>query len=295
MHLCNAEISKNKGANVMEEPKRKTITYSKRILEPIRRLNDVDRLQLYDALNDYFLDDKPFDYDTYSYTVQTLLPWLALEIRKLETKYSNSKSTKNSVSLFNCAQIVSELQANDKRTISELKADNINIPYNNYNSNNIYNFLYKQTTARAHTREEINKKDNDGDSMSVAIKNISALDSATGARIETLIKQLQSGNEKIKISGEPTERAKILQAINELLLSPNTLEQLQSIFKDIDSTPNVRNPFKYTISYIYNVALERGKPDYSSSKPRELDYMRHNYAPEQLNDLFDNLDDVEIE
>lgn len=284
----------NKGANVMEEPKRKTITYSKRIFEPIRRLNDADRLQLYDALNEHFLDDKPFEYERYSYTVQTLLPWLAPEIRKLETKYTNSKNAKSSASLFNCEQIVSEPQANDKRTVSELQADNINIPYNKYNSNNIYNFLYKQTTARAHTCEEINKKDNDCDSMSVAIQNISALDPATGARIETLIKQLQSGDEKIKIAGEPTERAKILQAINKLLLSPNSLEQLQSIFKDIDSTQSVRNPFKYTISYIYNVALERGKPDYSSSKPRELDYMHHYYTAEQLNDLFDSLDDVEI-
>lgn len=274
----------------MEKPKRKTITYSKRILEPIRRLNDADRLQIYDALNDHFLDGKPFDYNTYSYTVQTLLPWLAPEIRKLETKYSNSKNAKSSASLFNCTQIVSEPQADDKRTESE----RINIPYNKYNANNIYNLLYKQTTARAHTREEINQKDNDGDSMSVALQKISSLDPVTGARIETLIKQLQSGDEKIRIAGEPTERAKILQAINKLLLSSNSLEQLQSIFQDIDSSPNVRNPFKYTISYIYNVALERGKPEYNSSQLSELNYMRHSYTSEQLNDLFDSLDDAEI-
>ncbi len=274
---------------MMEPTKRKTITYSKRIFEPIRRLNDADRLQLYDALNEHFLDDKPFEYERYSYTVQTLLPWLAPEIRKLETKYTNSKNAKSSAGLFNCTQIVSEPQANDKRTESE----RINIPYNKYNSNNIYNLLFKQTTtARTRTREEINKKDNDGDSMSVAIQKISELDPATGARIEALITQLKSGNEKIKIAGEPTERAKILEAINGLLISANAVEQLQAIFSEIDSTPNVRNPFKYTVSFLYNVALERGKPDYS--KLRELDYMHHSYTPEQLNNLFDSLDDVEI-
>ena len=130
-----------------EKIKRNQVTYSRRILDPIRRLNDSDRLTLYDALNDHFFDGKPFTYDTYSYTVQAILALIAPEMRLLETKYLNRKNATSSVSLFNCKQIDNETE----RDVTKRNESIINkIPYNKYNTEDIYNTLYKQTTVHAH-------------------------------------------------------------------------------------------------------------------------------------------------
>lgn len=269
----------------MEKIRRNQVTYSRRILDPIRRLNDTDRLILYDALNDHFFDGKPFAYDNYSYTVQTLLAAIAPEMRLLETKYNNAKNAKKRDSLFICKEIVSETERNVAK-----KNDNIMIPYNQYNSNNKYNFLYKQTTARAHAyaSENLNKTINDGDELVARIEKIAALDPVTAQRTLTLVEQLQSDAETIRISGKPTRRAEILHAYNKMLGRADALERLQYVYHEADIAPGVRNPYKYTVALLYNVATDTPKPEYNKATVEEIE--RHKYSPEELNALFDSLD-----
>lgn len=269
----------------MEKVRRTQVTYSRRILDPIRRLNDRDRLTLYDALNDHFLDGKPFEYNSYSYTVQTLLAYLASDMRLLETKYTNAKNAKKSASLLNCKQIIGETKPNEA-----LKSDTINIPYNKYNTENKYNLLYKQTTvcAPAYAREETNKNINDGDELVARLQKIAALDPATAQRTLTLVEQLQADDETIRISGKPTARAEILRAYNQMCGRPDALERLQYAYHEADTTPRVKNPYKYTVSLLYNVATNTPKPDYGKAPAEEI--QQHQYSPEELNSLFDNLD-----
>ena len=267
----------------MEKVKRTQVTYSRRILDPIRRLNDSDRLTAYDALNDYFLDGKPLAYDNYSYTVQTILAYIASDMRLLQTKYTNRKNAKNSVSLLNCKQIQDETSPD----LSQ-KDTTINIPYNKFSTDNIYNNLYKQTTVRARTRENSNKTINDGDELVAHIEKIAELDQATAERTLILVKQLQADEEKIRISGKPTARAEILQAYNKMLGQSDALERLQYVFHTADTAPGIKNPYRYTVALLYNVATNTPKPEYNKASADGIE--SHQYSAEQLNGLFCNLD-----
>lgn len=285
----NIYLYRLKVVELMEKIKRNQVTYSRRILDPIRRLNDSDRLTVYDALNDYFLDGKPLQYDSYSYTVQTILACIAPEMRLLETKYLNRKNAKKSVSLLNCKKIDDE----NVPDVSQ-KSDTIKIPYNKYNTDNKYNFLYKQTTARAHAyaSENLNKTINDGDELVARIEKIAALDPATAQRTLTLVEQLQSDAETIRISGKPTRRAEILHAYNKMLGRADALERLQYVYHEADIAPGVHNPYRYTVALLYNVATDAPKPEYNKATVEEIE--RHKYSSEELNALFDNLDDIGI-
>ena len=161
---------------------------------------------------------------------------------------------------------------------------------------NINNNLYKQTTARAHAyaSENLKKENNDGDELVARIKKISALDPAIAQRTLILVEQLQNDEEKIKISGKRTARAEILRAYNQMLGQSDALERLQFAYHEVDTTPGVRNPYKYTVALLYNVATNSPKPEYTKEKSPREGMMTHNYTKEQLDSLWTNFDEIEL-
>lgn len=266
----------------MEKIKRKTITFSRDFLAPLRRLNKNDQAEILNALLDHFLDGKTIEYPDYSETVQAVLACLTIEMRKLESKYTNGKSAKVDTSLFNCREKTSEMKRNEANlSESHIK----NIPYNKYNTENIYNHLYKQTTVHAHAHMCESQKNNNYD-LEQELERIAKLDPAVAQRTKVLIMQLQSEEGDVLISGRPKARAEILQAYSELLHRDSALEVLQYAYKEVDTTPGIRNPYKYTVSMLYNIATNNQK---QKNDDQANEMIHHKYTKEQLNDLFDTI------
>ena len=125
--------------------------------------------------------------------------------------------------------------------------------------------------------------------MVARIEKISELDPSIAQRTLILVKQLQADVDKIRISGKLTARAEILHAYNKMLGRTDALERLQYVYHEADTTPGVRNPFKYTVALLYNVAIDAPKPEYKNKVPNEK-IERRQYGRNELNALYENLD-----
>lgn len=125
-------------------------------------------------------------------------------------------------------------------------------------------------------------------------------------RFLELAQRLCQEQTPLKIKGVYTSPDEILnKLVNLFRCEPETSnKQLIEVFEYFDEkveTGTIKNTYKYLISILYNVAREgpfstvpqiQQKQPYTSFANQEI--MRHNYTQEQLNAVYDSLDNIEI-
>ena len=97
--------------------------------------------------------------------------------------------------------------------------------------------------------------------------------------------------EEIKISGVPTTAEKILPQLAKLAEQQNLDILLKSAYEE-SASPKVRDSIKYSISLLYNLATRLSNVP-PARQEQKADFTQRSYSEEELNQLFDSLDDIE--
>ena len=282
------------GNEEKKNKRRRRISYTEPLFDALLVLSDSDRLQIYDQLNYHFLKGKPLDYAACSDTARSIMAYIAPEIRKYQQKFDAGITEKKftaSTKAALCPNETSVLKRNEANGSVKKKNQKENILSINKNLNNIYNNVYQtnnRTRAHAYAREESIKNENDGDGVVVQLQKLQAADPETVSRTLLLIEELRQGEEIVKINGQPTKSSEIFSVFEQFFQKPGALEFLKYTYKQIDMLPGIRNPFKYTVSRLYNLMKV------SESKTNEKTGTEREYSKEFLDSLFDNIEDGEI-
>jgi len=137
--------------------------------------------------------------------------------------------------------------------------------------------------TRAYARESI-KTTND-DPVVRALTKLEEVNPTLYQFFYNLINKIDTS--AIKIAGVVTPPQKILNTIIPIITNPN-FEQLLATAKTESEQPGVREPMKYAVSVLYNLAK-------SITEPQPCDFSQREYTEEFCNSLYDTLDDISLD
>jgi len=277
--------------------KRKTLTIPSELFEAVSKVKLADdRLEIYETLFNYFFKNKPIEYTKIkSDTVSSILAFMTPDIRKMQAKYDNrigKKSTKSNASLFLCNQNVIKQQ---ETTTAFSTSDYYNI----YNIiNNIYLIINQSVNNSKINNSYINITNKD-----IMTKSLQEISQENATHYEALVRVINevASKEKIKINGVWVERAEALDTIAGLLVSQEGLRQLALKIDEVAQTQELKNKLGYLTSALYNLSKDLAKnlksnisyKSYNQSKSNS-GMLTHNYTAEQLNSVYDDLDNIEL-
>ena len=252
-----------------------------------------NRLIFYETLINHFLAGAKLPaYDEVSDELRVAFACAVPQIRAMQSKYDNGTAEKITIVKTKASLCPSET-SETKRTGAEQSDSYINnIPFPK-----ILNIIYKyintnQSSAGAHayTRDETNKKT----SRATAEAALAQLESENQSLLQFFYQIIQKvdSDKTIKINGAIVPSATIMQAMLDLTQQPSFIQVLESAQAEADS-PNVRDKLKYAISVLYNFNSRlQTKP----AKPHSADgFGQRQYSEEELNSLFDTMEDIEID
>lgn len=246
-------------------------------------LNESERLIFYDGLLHHFLEGENLPQNNISDSLKVAFACVTPQIRVLQSKFNNGAQKKytEKAKASLCLNERSEL----KRTeANQSESYNINNPFpkliyilNKYNNSN-------QSSARmcAHARET-NKTTSD-DEILRCLTQIEKEDQSIFQFFQKLINEVET--KIIKIGGIETPPEKIIKSIRRCVMNPNFINMLATA-RDESNQPEVRDQLKYAVSVLYNLC----------NKVFEVppaDFSQRSYTKEELNSLFDNLDDIPL-
>lgn len=279
--------------------KRQSVTLTRRFLDLITELNEADRLIAYDKILNHLFNEIPIETKGDSDAVRVMLACLAPELRKAQAQYDNGKISKKlatSSQGFFCPVDGSQIEASDKRKGASID-NNIIITNNQVYTNNQSNQGGKKQNytfdalmdgnieAYTHALEQILKQ----------LQPINAMIALRTAETLSKIVKVQS----IKIKGNDLSPVQILKQIYETVRQvpgEKLAEVLEQLYNDID-TRKITNKSKYEIMSLYNIHTRvtiNNSPIKQKNYDPWHDHLKHNYTHEQLNSIFDNLDDTDI-
>lgn len=257
--------------------------------EPLRHLDPAVRHSVLDAILDFFFEDKSFCYGDYDTPTRTALACMMPGLRKVQSQFDNGKTEKklrkNTQGLL-CPLETSQTKPN------QTKGDS-SIIYNKIN-NNIYNkqTINKQQASADKLRiekayEELLKKIGQLKSNPITIDNC-----ATIIRTEELISRLALECEPQTINRQPMAVADVLERYQKVFDHEprKTIQNLERIFNMFDKAcfeTKITNTYKYLVALFYNQALVRPPSNVNEFEQRT-------YSEEEMNNLFDSLDDFKI-
>lgn len=275
--------------------KRKTLTLPRaEFFEPLKHLEPEIKHSVLDAILDFFFEDKSICYSDYDSPTRTALACIMPGLRRVQAQFDNGKSEKklkqNTQGLF-CPFEESQIEPNQaNRNLADSS-----ILYNNIINNNMIN---KQTINKQQLSADEMRKTEVYSKLRREIEKLktnpcTSEQRATIIRVEDLITRLALEIEPQIVNRQPVAVADILerylQAFNHE--PQTTLKNLERIFSLLDEAcieKKITNSYKYLIALFYNQALIQ--PHIKTSDSFE---QRH-YTSEEMNSLFDNLDDISI-
>lgn len=289
---------------------RKTITFDDTLLEASRALMREDRQQFFLLLLEHFLEDKPFP-ETISDSLRVALAMASPQIRKMQSKFQNGICTKASL----CPKNVSESKRSEAN-----RSESKTVMYNNYPSS-----IYKESSLinlnnnnqPANNDKLINNNLlNNLCNYIIYIKNNQNLsieqtkDPLKYQRtVEKALNQLATENqqaflnfsqafeyitkkETIQIAKQPKTHQQVMAVLFKLLNNPAGIAEICARSEELENTINLRNREGYFTSMLWHASFRICAPN-SKPKTIEPNFKQRDYSNEDLNKLFDNLDDIE--
>lgn len=258
--------------------------------EPLRHLEPAVRYSVFDAILDFFFEDKILCYGDYDTPTRTALACMMPGLRKVQSQFDNGKTEKKLRK--NTQGLLCPLETSQTKPI-QAKGDS-SIIYNNKIDNNIYNKQTKNNQQPSADELRIEKAHEE------LLKKIDQLKSSPSAtdkratiiRAEELISRLALECEPQTINRQPMAVADVLERYQKAFEHEpeKTIHNLERIFNMFDEAcfeTKITNTYKYLVALFYNQALVR--------PPRNVDeFKQRTYTNQELNNLFDNLDDIKI-
>lgn len=279
-------------SNIKKTVKRITVTISREIYEKLKYLNDSTFNAVTRAIFTVFFEGKDINYSDYpEEETRIALACIFPDLRRIQSQFDNGKCEKNQVKSTKgvvCPVEPSQIQPNSANSEPSI--------YNN----NIYNNIYNKQTITNNRQGE-----NDKELFTEIETQLNRLKtSPTAERGETRKELISRFNEllyrvsletkPLTINNEQLEPGQVLERYLQIFeTDPEaTIKKLARIFHMFDEACEERkitNTYKYCISLFYNQALSK-KPVQTKSS----DFSTRNYTADEMNSLFDSLDEIEI-
>lgn len=285
---------------------RKTITFDHDILELSKALEPEERKEFFLQLVEHFLEDKQFP-DTVSPCLKVALAAASPTIRKLQSKFQNGKCTKAT----SCPKNESESKPieanppahmyNNQSLLNNKVSSSIN--FNTYQPSNVINNninLYKNISTliiyvknnKVLSNEQSSILLNNEQQVAEALKNLYDKNHQAFINFYSTFENAIK-NDSLKIAGSIRTRNQIVSAMLKLLLSPAGVQSISDLSNELESTPGIR----YKISYFTTMLWNREAapiPGTQYKKSNQPNFKQRTYTKEELDALYDDLDDVEI-
>ena len=278
---------------------RKSITLSDNVYiikETIKKPNE--RLKFYELIFEHLFKEKPINYDKIEEPqIQTAIAILLPELRKIHSKFNNrngKNNNKNSDSLFICKKNNNETKRNLTEKCGDFSSDYYNI---NNIINYIYNIINQSINNNKNTISYVNITNKD-----IITNSLKKISQENAEQYKIFIKLLNElcQKEKIKINGVWVEQTEALDTIVGILTKDTGVNQLLLKIDEVSQLKGLKNKTNYLISSLFNLAnsIKNSYTKYNINQQKQIptgnDIIKHNYTIEQLNSVYDNLDDIEI-
>ncbi|MBQ8468636.1 MAG: hypothetical protein IJ542_02650 [Clostridia bacterium] len=282
--------------------KRKSLTISREIYNALKSFSDpADRAAIYDAIFEDLFEGIQTSRNNLTDTQKMAYVVLAPQIRKMTMQFENGKQggRKNDAiapSILKCSHKKTQLQPNYNPTITQkLKKESKKyIPFKKYNIIYKYNTLHLLTLYHVRAHEKSIKKTTTTTPV-VTTKKITTTEQEVVTRTRNILHRLAAGPEQVNICGAAHASSEIIERIQKFYAGPGALDKIKSIYADVDTNPDIRNPYKYTVSRLYNVAcglVVVHKNNYTNKTADEKSgIITHRYTQEDFDNLYDSLDE----
>ena len=265
--------------------KRKTITFSQDDLVMAEGLNPSEQGMFYTLLIKHFLYSQPINLEELSDTLKVAVLGTLPKIRAMQAKFTNGNVGKN----FN-EKNRAPLCPVDRSETKQKEANGSESIYNNYPLNNNYNILKKyimidQSPARARGANSDKTTD------APVVEALNQLQSKP--KLYNLITKIIETIDRpapVKINGAVVDKSAIAKELVYLLSRQDFEIQLESAVQEVNNTAGVRDKVKYLLAMLFNLARSLRKP---AQNPHG--FAERTYSTEELNALYDALDDTSLD
>lgn len=266
--------------------KRKTITFPQLIYEIGHVMQNHDRLLFYDTLMNHFLGGIPMDTNNLPENVKLAVIWASPKIREMESKFNNGSSPKkfeNRTKALFCPENESGMKQNEaEKSGSDSRTSDYNL---HIVTNNIYSNSNQTKESCAPARETF-KTTND-DELACLMNKLEVQNPNQYKTMSAVLNHVQR-NKTIKIRGNPINNNEVQHCIIHIMKQPNFSTLLESAINEA-TAPAVGDQISYLTSVLYNLSHKLVTKPQTQSTPRN--YEQRTYTPEQMNQLFDNLEE----
>lgn len=277
--------------------KRRTVTISAELNDKLKHLSDSTFTPVMRAILAVFFDGKKINYSDYNEETQVALACILPDLRRVQSQFDNGKREKNQAKSTKgvvCPVEPSQIQPNLAKPEPSI--------YNNiYNINN--NINNKQTITNNNRQSGFDKEIYT--KLETELGRLQTSSAATRGelqkelvnRFSELAYRVWLERKPLTINGTQLAPAQVLERYMHIF-EPNpeqTIRKLMRIFHMFDTACTERaitNTFKYAVSLFYNQALEPAHVKETNNSAAE--FSTRNYTAEEMNSLYDNLDELEI-
>lgn len=285
---------------------RKTITFDQDILELSKALEPEERKDFFLQLVEHFLEDKQFP-DTVSPCLKVALTAASPTIRKLQSKFQNGKCTKATSCPKNeseskpteanpPAHMYNNQSFSNNKVSSSIKFNN-NQPTNVINNNtNLYKnlctyiiYIKNQPNLNA---QQIKTPLNYEQRIAEALNNLQNKNQQAFFNFEKAVNNVTSSN-IIKFSGINYSHIQIIPFFINLLICPAGVQIICDLSDELESTVDVRNKTAYFTTMLWNCSKNPTKQK-ENKHDVQPDFEHRTYTENELNNLFDSLDDMGV-
>ncbi len=264
--------------------KRKTITFSQDDLVMAEGLNPSEQGMFYTLLIKHFLYSQPINLEELSDTLKVAVLGTLPKIRAMQAKFTNGTVAKN----FN-ERTKAPLCPVDRSETKQKEANGSETIYNNYPLNN-YNILKKYIMidqSPAHARGA----NSDKTTNAPVVEALNQLQ--TKPKLYNFLTKIIETIDRpapVKINGAVVDKSAIAKELVYLLSRQDFETQLESAVQEVNNTAGVRDKVKYLLAMLFNLARSLRKP---AQNPHG--FAERTYSTEELNALYDALDDTSLD
>lgn len=285
---------------------RKTITLDQDILNISKALEPEERKDFFLQLVEHFLEDKQFP-ENVSPCLKVALTAASPTIRKLQSKFQNGKCTKATSCPKNeseskpteanpPAHMYNNQSFSNNKVSSSIKFNN-NQPTNVINNNtNLYKnlctyiiYIKNQPNLNA---QQIKTPLNYEQRIAEALNKLQNKNQQAFFNFEKAVNNVTSSN-IIKFSGINYSHIQIIPFFINLLICPAGVQTVCDLSDELESTVGVRNKTAYFTTMLWNCSINPTKQK-ENKHDVQPDFEHRTYTENELNNLFDSLDDMGV-
>lgn len=273
--------------------KRKTLTLPVDLNDKLKRLGDETFVKVMRTIFAVFFEGKIIHYEDYDEITQTALACIMPDLRRIQTQFDNGRCEKNRAKTIKggvCPFEASQTQPNSANYEPSI--------YNNiYNINNNKN--NKQTITNSRPADAVSVISNQIQTRLLALESNSEAEQQTVTRFGELVSRIAREPNPLAINSEALAPEQILMRFEQIFerKPAQTIDKLTHIFQMLDEACQERkitNTYRYSVALFYNQAMSHFYPSPSKNQQSVPEFSARNYTAEEMNSLFDNLDEIEV-